>query len=33
VEESFTEEHEDAVNVVAVAPGGAKFATGSDDNW
>ena len=32
VEESFTEDHEDAVNVVAVAPDGAKFATGSDDN-
>ena len=32
VEESFSEEHEDAVNAIAVAPDGAKFATGSDDN-
>ena len=31
VEESFTEEHEDMVNVVAVAPDGKTFATGSDD--
>jgi len=31
VEESF-EDHDDAVNVLAVAPDGAKFATGSDDN-
>ena len=32
IEESFTEEHDDAVNVLAVSPDGAKFATGSDDN-
>ena len=32
IEESFTEEHDDAVNVLAVRPDGAKFATGSDDN-
>ena len=31
VEESFTEEHGDMVNVVAVAPDGKTFATGSDD--
>ena len=32
VEERFDEEHTDAVNVLAVAPDGKKFATGSDDN-
>ena len=31
VEDSF-EDHDDAVNVLAVHPDGAKFATGSDDN-
>ena len=31
VEESFTDDHQDAVNVLAVAPDGKTFATGSDD--
>ena len=33
VEESFTDDHQDAVNVLAVAPDGKTFATGSDDNF
>ena len=31
VEKSFTEDHADAVNALAVAPGGETFATASDD--
>ena len=33
VEEAFTEEHTDMVNVLCVAPDGKKFVTGSDDTY